>query len=154
VSLAAEAALAEPDNPRIPLDIAKLLVLQGRYGQARDLLAALPDELRNQPDIRNLLAHIDFILTAQTTASTETLEQASAERPDDLEARYRLAARRLLDNDYDGAVHELLEIVRRDRSFRDDCGYHGIQAILQLLSQDEDHARHVQQQLQDALRRA
>jgi len=30
--------LAEPDNPQAPLDVAKLLVLQGRYVQAEDLL--------------------------------------------------------------------------------------------------------------------
>lgn len=150
-SLAAEAALEDPDNPRIPLDIAKLLVLQGRYTQAHGLLTALPDDLGDRPEIRNLLTHIGFIQTAQTAPSMEDLEQASSTRPDDLEARYQLAARRLLDNDYDGAVQELLEIMRRDRGFRDDCGYHGIQAILQLLSQDREHALRVQKQLQDVL---
>ena len=151
VSLAAEAALEDPDNPRIPLDIAKLLVLQGRYTQAHGLLTSLPDDLCDQPEIRNLRTHIGFIQTAQSAPSVEDLEQASSTRPDDLEARYQLAARRLLDNDYDGAVQELLEIMRRDRGFRDDCGYHGIQAILQLLSQDREHALRVQKQLQDVL---
>src|SRR3989338_2286516 len=50
-SLAAQAAPAEPDDPRIPLDVAKLLVLQGRYAQAEALLEALPATLREQEPV-------------------------------------------------------------------------------------------------------
>ncbi len=54
VTQAAQAALAEPDNPRLAPDLAKLLVLQQRYAQAEDLLKSLPTETRELPDIRNL----------------------------------------------------------------------------------------------------
>lgn len=46
VALAAQAALAEPDNPRPAVDLAKLLMLQRRYARADGLLRALPDNIR------------------------------------------------------------------------------------------------------------
>ena len=89
-ALAAQAALAEPDDPRIPLDVAKLLVLQGRYAQAEALLAALPTTLREQEPVRNLLTHASLLNAARAAPAPEALEQAIVARPDDLEARYRL----------------------------------------------------------------
>src|SRR4030066_1183767 len=56
VRLAADAALADPENTRIPLDLAKLLVLQGRSAPADDLLQALPAEVREElPKLRKPL---------------------------------------------------------------------------------------------------
>ena len=136
-SLAAQAALAEPDDPRIPLDVAKLLVLQGRYAQAEALLAALPVALREQEAVRNLLTHASLLNAARRAPAPEVLEQAIAARPDDLEARYRLAAVRLTADDYEGAMAGLLEIARRDPSFRHDVGRDGLLAIFTLLGEQD-----------------
>ena len=137
-SLAAQAALAEPDDPRIPLDVAKLLVLQGRYAQAEALLAALPMTLREQEAVRNLLTHASLLNAAREAPAPEALEQAIAARPDDLEARYRLgAARRLMRDDYEGALAQLLEIARRDPSFRGGAGRNGLLALFGLLGEQD-----------------
>ena len=136
-SLAAQAALAEPDDPRIPLDVAKLLVLQGRYAQAEALLAALPTTLREQEPVRNLLTHASLLNAAREAPAPEALEQAIAARPDDLEARYRLGAARLMQDDYEGALAQLLEIARRDPSFRDGAGRKGLLALFGLLGEQD-----------------
>ncbi|MBI5912036.1 MAG: tetratricopeptide repeat protein [Betaproteobacteria bacterium] len=136
-SLAAQAALAEPDDPRIPLDVAKLLVLQGRYAQAEALLAALPVGLREQEPVRNLLTHASLLNAARTAPVPETLERAIIARPDDLEARYRLGAARLMHNDYEGALAQLLEIARRDPLFRGGAGRNGLLALFGLLGEQD-----------------
>ena len=136
-ALAAQAALAEPDDPRIPLDVAKLLVLQGRYAQAEALLAALPTTLREQEAVRNLLTHASLLNAARAAPASEALEQAIAARPDDLEARYRLGAARLMRDDYEGALAQLLEIARRDPSFRDGAGRKGLLALFGLLGEQD-----------------
>ena len=136
-SLAAQAALAEPDDPRIPLDVAKLLMLQGRYAQAEALLAALPTTLREQEPVRNLLTHASLLNAAREAPAPEALEQAIAARPDDLEARYRLGAARLMQDDYEGALAQLLEIARRDPSFRDGAGRKGLLALFGLLGEQD-----------------
>jgi putative thioredoxin len=45
-ALAAEAALEDTENLRIPASVAKLLIQQGRYREAHDLPAALPAPMR------------------------------------------------------------------------------------------------------------
>ena len=151
ITLAAEAAMEQPDDPRIPLDLAKLLVLQGRYTQARDLLQALPPELKSVTEISALLHHLGFILTAQDAPTHAQLEQALAAHPDDLEARYQLAAVKLTQDNYEGAMEQLLDILRRDRGFRQDAGHTGLLAILRMLPEDDEHAQRYRAWLRDAL---
>lgn len=63
-----EAALADPDHPRIPADLARLFMTEGEYQAAQDLLKALTTTLRSHPEITRLLIPLDFILTAQAAS--------------------------------------------------------------------------------------
>jgi putative thioredoxin len=138
VRLAAEAALADPQNTRIPLDLAKLLVLQGRYAQADDLLQALPAEVRDElPELSELAAHVSILRTAREAPPVMELEQAIAANPDNLEAHYQLSAVQLVANNYDAAMQQLLEIAKREPGFRHDAGRTGLLALFELLG-DED----------------
>jgi putative thioredoxin len=151
VTLAAEAALAQPDNPRIPLDIAKLLVLQARHSEAHNLLSALPPALQDDAEISALLAHLDFLQAAQGATDRALLEQTVTEHPDDMEARYRLAAVSLIEDDYDNALQQLLEIARRDRGFRRDAGHKGLRAVLNMLPAEDARVLRYQEGLREIL---
>jgi putative thioredoxin len=152
VRLAAEAALADPQNTRIPLDLAKLLVLQGRYAQADDLLQALPAEVREElPELRKLAAHVSILRTAREAPPAAELEQAIAANPDNLEARYGLSAVQLVANDYDAAMHQLLEIARRDPGFRHDAGRAGLLALFELLGDEDERVVRYRALLQAAM---
>lgn len=132
-ALLAKAALDEPANPRIPVDLAKLLVVKGDYAQAEALLKKLPAEIREDAEIAALLAHVGFLCVAQNAPGVEVLEQKIAANPADSEARYSLAALKLLHDDYEGAMLQLLEIVRHDRSFRNNAGRKGLIAVFNIL---------------------
>lgn len=119
---AAEAALAEPDNPRLTIDLIKLLMLQKRYIQADELLISLPEEARQHPEIRNLSTHVGFIRASQDAPPIETLERTLADNPDDLETRYQLCAVNMTQDNFEEAMKQLLEIVRRDNTFRQQAG--------------------------------
>ncbi len=151
ITFAAEAAMEQPDDPRIPLDLAKLLVLQGRYTQARDLLQALPPELKSVTEISALLHHLGFILTAQDAPTHAQLEQTLAAHPGDLEARYQLATVKLTQDDYEGAMEQLLDILRRDRGFRQDAGHTGLLVILRMLPEDDERVQRYRVWLRAAL---
>jgi putative thioredoxin len=138
VTQAAEAALAEPDNPRLALDLVKLLVLQRRYAQADGLLKSLPAETRGLPEVRQLSAHVNLIRSAQDAPLPETLMKAIAADPDDLEARYRLSAVMLTQDEYELAMMQLLEIIRRDSSFQHQAGRDGLLAIFTLLGENDE----------------
>jgi len=132
-TLLVEAALADPDNPRIPADLAKLLMSGGELQQAHDLLTALSPTLREDAEISRLITHLDFILAAHTAPLPADLLQRIQDDENDLEARYQLAAVCLVADDMDPAMTELLEIVRRDRSFRQDIGRRGLVSLFDLL---------------------
>ena len=151
ITQAAEAALADPHDPRRALDLAKLLVLQQRYAQADDLLMSLPPEAREQPEIRNLCAHVNLLHIAQEVPSPETLEKIVADDPADLEARYRLSAGKVLRDDYEGAMEQLLEIVRRDRTFRDQAGRNCLLAIFAILGENDERVLRYRALLQQAI---
>jgi len=151
VTLAAQAALDNPEDFRIPLDLAKLLVLQGRHHQAHDLLNALPTPAKENAEISALLTHLGFILAAQGAPPPNTLEARIAADPDDLEARYRLAAMKLIQNEYTHAMAQLIEIARRDRKFRDDVGRKGLLAIFNILGDENNMVRYYRSLLQNAM---
>lgn len=137
VRLAAEAAMADPLNTDIPLELAKLLVLQGRYTQADDLLQALPEATRDTPEIRRFAAHVAFLRAARDAPPTEELQRAIADDPDNLEARYQLSAKHLVANEYESAMQQLLEIATRGSGARRDTARDGLQALFELLGEDE-----------------
>lgn len=151
VRLAAEAAMADPLNAAIPMELAKLLVLQGRYAQADDLLQALPDATRDAPALRHLATHVGFLRTARDAPPPEELRRAVDDDPDDLEARYRLSAVYLVASDYEPAMQQLLEIARRDRAFRRDAGHEGLLAIFAMLGDDDERVARYRAQLQETL---
>jgi putative thioredoxin len=128
-----DAALADPANPRIPADLAKLLMSQSEYRPARDLLKALPIALRDDAEISRLLTHLDFILAAHDAPPADELTQRIASSPDDLEARYQLAAVQLVSDELESAMAQLLEIAQRGRGFRDDIGRRGLVALFDML---------------------
>lgn len=151
VRLAAEATLAEPGNPQLPLDLAKLLMLAGRFPEASQLLRSLPGPAKDNTELRNLAAHLDFISTSQNAPPPEALESAITHNPEDLEARYQLAAAKVVQDDYEGAMNQLLEIVRRDHAFRDNAARNGLLALFQMLGPDDARVRRYQSQLADAM---
>jgi len=131
--LLVEAALTDPDNPRIPADLAKLLMSGGEMQQAHDLLTALSPSLREDAEINRLITHLDFILAAHSALPPAELKQRITQDTNDLEARYQLAAIFLVADDMDSAMAELLEIARRDRGFRQDIGRRGLVSLFDLL---------------------
>lgn len=141
VKLAGEAALAAPDDVHIPLDVAKLLVLQGRLTRAEELLKSLPANSGAHPEVRDLLAHIRFIAVGRAAAPRDVLEQAIAADANDLEARYQLGALNVVQDNYEGAMAQLLEIARRNPSFREHAAQDGLSALFHMLGDEDARVR-------------
>ena len=151
VAQAAEAALAEPDNPRLTIDLIKLLMLQKRYIQADELIISLPKEARQHPEIRILSIHVGFIRASQDAPPIETLERALADNPDDLETRYQLCAVNMTQDNFEEAMKQLLEIVRRDNTFCRQTGRDGLLAIFSLLGKNDERVQRYRTLLNQAM---
>jgi len=140
-----QAAMEDPANLRIPATLAKLLMREGRLDEARKLLAALPEEIKREGEIAILLAHLLFLRLASTAPDADSLQRRIGQNPDDLEARHQLAALLLIDDQYPAAMDQLLEIFRRDRSFRDGAGRHGLLAVFRILGDDHSLVKRYRQ---------
>lgn len=114
----AQAAMENPDDPAIPRDLAKLLWSSGQHEQALNLLHSLPLAIRAEPEIESLYSHFQLARTAQTAPEIAELEARLQNQPDDLAARYQLAARYLAEDQTEKALASLLEILRRDREWQ------------------------------------
>jgi putative thioredoxin len=66
-------------------------------------------------------------------------------------ARYQLSAVKLMHNDYAGATEQLLEIVRRDRSFSEDAGRKGLIAVFNMLGNEDERVARYRSLLTEAL---
>ena len=128
-----EAIQSEPENYRIHPDLARALLGRGNADQAEEILRMLPPHEQEQADVRALRAQLSFAKVAASAPSPKVLYRTISNDPDNCEARYQLCARKTLDGDYEGAMEELLEILRRDRSFREDAGRKGLLSIFELL---------------------
>lgn len=116
--LLAQAALDSPDNPAIPRDLAKILWAAGEHEQAVNLLRSLPVPLKSQPGIEGLLSHLLLAHTAHTAPEIDSLKSLLESEPDNLAARFQLAARFLGTDEMQSALDELLIIVQKDSAWQ------------------------------------
>jgi putative thioredoxin len=90
---------------------------------AQQMLGQLPDELKSAPEIIAVATALELKLQTADGGSNEevaALEQKIAADPKDMKARFDLAMARYGANDREGAVADLVEIVRLDRKWDDD----------------------------------
>ncbi len=132
-ALLRQALADDPDNERLAPDLAGLLIETGRYDEADEVLDGLPVRRALDEDIVTLRARIHFGRLAAEAPPAERLRQAIAADPGDCEARYRLAARLITERSFEAALEQLLEVVRRDRAYRDDAARKAMLEVFALM---------------------
>lgn len=136
LELLRQAQAREPDNVEIKLSLAEKLLLSGETAEASALLNGLPPEVRMDEPASALLAHLEFIEMAKDAPSTAALEKAVRANPADCAKRRQLGARQLLEGNFEDALEQFMEILRRDRKFGDDAGRKGLLAVFKILGSD------------------
>jgi putative thioredoxin len=138
LSLLAQAALDDPGNTQIPLTLGRLLMAERQFAKARAVFTGLPEAVRGEPEVENLIAHLEFILTAEQARPADELNRRVEEDAEDLDACFELAALDLVGDRPEAALRRLLEILKVDAGYRDSAARKGINAIFALLAgQDE-----------------
>lgn len=123
----------DPSNTEVQLDLADLEINSGGSEQARNLLEALDATDAGQKERLDALRAKLELADAVRGADPEALAARVAAEPSDLDARLALAQVMALREDYRAAFDQLLEIVQRDRNFRDDIGRKTMLAFFQML---------------------
>ena len=107
-----------PDNPEVVGGLARALVAEGNVNEARAILDAVPGELAKRAEVTRARAALEVAASAPAS-DIHALETRVAAEPDDLGARFELAAAKMAAGDRDFAADALLEIIARDREWNE-----------------------------------
>jgi len=118
-----------PEDEEVLGGLIRARIAAGDLDQARELIESLSEEVRAKSPIARAKAALEL---AGSGAGTDhsTLQARIAADPEDLEARFELAGAKAAAGDRDGAADALLDIIARDREWKDGAAR---QRFLQLL---------------------
>jgi putative thioredoxin len=105
-----------PGRPDVVSGLARAMIAVGDVPGARALLDTIPEEAAR--DVARARSALDLAESAPSGEAAQ-FEQRIAADPDDLQARFDLAGAQLASGDRDGAADQLLEIIRRDREWKE-----------------------------------
>ena len=128
----AEASKLDPHHVGIRVDAVEIMLDLGEADEARRLLGNMPDDA--DPRVAQARARLQFMGAGADDEAT--LEARVAADENDLAARLKLAHLAVASGRYEAGMDQLLEIIRRDRSFDDDVGRKTLLAVFDLLGND------------------
>ena len=145
-----EARALDPQNEEILAARVEALLALGRAAEARAALDELDArDLRDPRRFAALKARAAFADGAQ--ADLAALRQKASAAPVDCSAKLAYARALAAAGDYEGALAELLAIVRADRKFQDDVGRRTMLMVFDELPPDSDLARRYRRELAAAV---
>ena len=137
---------SRPDHPQALIGMARVAAATGRPDEAADYLEQVPLGERG-PHFEAMALDIE----AAQLPPREQLERRIGEDANDLEARYQLGVQLAAQRSWDAALEQLLQIVIRNRQWRDDLGRETMVRIFQIMGPDTDEVRQWQKKLGRAM---
>jgi putative thioredoxin len=137
LDLLQQAIIEEPQNQGFRVELADVLIMQGELQEAQKALAGIPEETDGleRPTVR-----LEFAEEAVGLAEIGDLVDQHQQNPDDLEVRYQLAVRGVVQREYEFALEHAMAILQSDRKFRDDIGRTTMVRIFTLLGKGSELA--------------
>jgi putative thioredoxin len=111
----------EPGHPRAVAGLARCYIKSGDLERARTTLGLVRPDGANDEAVRTVEAELKLKEQGAKVGDTAPLEAKLAANPNDHQARYDLALARDAKGDRDGAIEDLLEIIRRDRKWNEEA---------------------------------
>jgi putative thioredoxin len=129
-----QAVAVDPGNDAARCDYVKLLLQHGRVDAAREAWAPVAGQALLDARIAALGRWIEAQEQARTARSADALQAAIAANKRDFDARYELAQTHFAAGRFTEAMDELLEIVMRDKAWRDELARKTYVAILEVMA--------------------
>jgi putative thioredoxin len=130
------------------LELANLLLDAGRGAEAATALGRIGERSRLSDAADVARRRLGFAEDAAAYGGRDAAAVALAANPDDLAARFALASAHAAAAEWEPALGELLEIVKRSRKFRDDGARKAMLAIFDHLGSDHPAVSAARRQLQ------
>ena len=137
----------DPENSRIQLTFAKLLMKEEAYEQAYFLLEKTP--LKNESEEAVvLMTNALFLSTAHKTA-LEDIKKQLKDKPDDLTMLFQLCSHKMMQSKFTEAMDTLLHIIKLDYSWRDGIASLCMRGLFIMLGKDNPDVIAYRQKLID-----
>ncbi len=118
-ALFSEALTLEPGNVEAIVGLARCYLDEGETASAHEILDGLSDELAAHAEVASLRSALELADARKDAGDAEELARMVAANPKDCQARFDLAMAHYAADDREAAVDELLEIVRRNPSWKE-----------------------------------
>lgn len=138
----------DPENHRILLTLAKLLMKEQAYDQAYALLAKTPLKNENEEAVV-LMSNALFLSTVQQAADLDELEKQLEENPDDKDVLFNICSQRMMQSNYTEAMDMLLKIIKLDYTWRDGIASLCLRGLFIMLGKDNPIVIEYRQKLID-----
>ena len=109
----------DPSNLKSYVGLIKSHIAANDLDQAEAILNGAPLEISQSPEIETVHAQIELARQARDAGPINDLALLVEEKPDDNEARFKLAQALHGAGQVENAVEQLLELFRRDREWND-----------------------------------
>jgi putative thioredoxin len=117
----AEALQKDAENERAAAGLAKCYIKTGDLTRAEQTLALVPPAKADSAPVASARASLELARKAANAGDAESLRAKLAADPNDSQSRFDLAVALNAKGDRQGALDELLTIIRKDRGFNDDA---------------------------------
>ncbi len=124
---------SDPENAAANAGLAKCLMATGQQDRAREFIDGLPESLKHSPEINSVRAALDLSEKSGAGSDVEPLRQALAQNENDHQARYDLALALYGQGAAEEAVDQLVEIIKRNRTWNDDAARQQLLEIFEAL---------------------
>ncbi|WP_305857941.1 thioredoxin family protein [Balneatrix alpica] len=115
-----EALQQEPENWELFILLANACAQNGEAETAEQILQRLPVDQQNLASAKEVKARLAFSRLVGDAPELAVLEQQLAQDDSNSQARFWLATRLVLAGQYEGAMQQLLTLMKQDRQFQDD----------------------------------
>ncbi len=123
----------EPDNLQLTLCESEFLLRMQRYDEARAVLKALPANQAMDPEVQAAKSRLELSAAAEQAPQADELLARLAQDPADHQARLQLANSYSGQGQYEQALEQYLELLRRAPNFEDGAARKGMLMVFDLL---------------------
>ena len=140
--------IIDPENDRIHLTYAKLLIREQAYDQAYELLEKTPLKTENEEAVV-LMTNAAFLSAAQKITSPDDLLRLLEQTPADPELLFQTASHHMIQSDFSSALDQLLKIIRLDFTWHNGVASLCTRGIFIMLGKDNPISIEYRQKLID-----
>jgi len=123
----------DPENPKALAGFIRITIHQGDIDDAKLMVEGLSQELKRNPDIAGAISMLELAEQSSDTGDTQELRGKLTANENDHQTRFDLAIALYSNGDNENAIEELLELIRRERTWNEEAARVQLLKILEVL---------------------